>query len=101
MSMQPEIDKEFYQSDPIIKHLLSAVFAFIMLIGGYLFTKQGMTSKICALFLMLSPPVIIFLSVVDAHSTNIVQSLTAISPWQWFTIIGVICLTTVVAVLGA
>jgi len=95
-----EIDKEFYATNPIIKHFLSAVFASIMLVGGYLFTKKSKVVKVCAFLLMLLPPIVIFLIIVSNHSAEVLNGFSVISAWQWFTIISIICLTILIALLG-
>ena len=96
-----EIDKEFYEASPIFKHFISAVFAFVMLVGGYLFTKKGKVPKISAIILMFSPPSIILTSIISsADANNVKQAFLSVGFLQWVTIIGIVSLAAVLAILS-
>ena len=97
-----ELNKEFYPATPLLKHLFATLFAFTVLVAGYLFTKQSKLLKVCGFVLVVIPPVLFLVRVLSGGNyTQIDEAFSFVSWDQYATLGGFFALVALIAVLAA
>ncbi|MEM9618714.1 MAG: hypothetical protein AAF936_12200 [Pseudomonadota bacterium] len=86
-----EICKEFYPASPLIKILFATVAAFLILVGGVLFTRAGMKWKIPAAGMQIAPPLLILLLIIsESEETKLLMAVKEISFATWAALLGML-----------
>lgn len=97
-----ELNKEFYPATPVLKHLFAALFAFTVLVAGYLFTKQSKLLKVCGSVLVAIPPGLFLVQVLSGRTyAQVYEAFSSVSWGQYTTLGCFFVLVALVAILAS
>jgi hypothetical protein len=97
-----ELNKEFYPATPLLKHLFAALFAFTVLVAGYLFTKKSTLLKVCGFVLVVIPPGLFLVRVLSGGAyTQVDEAFSSVSWGQYATLGCFFALVALIAILAS
>ncbi|MFA0658491.1 hypothetical protein AB4619_05065 [Vibrio splendidus] len=97
-----ELNKDFYPATPWLKHLFSALFAFSVLVAGYLFTKKSNILKACGLVLTVFPPGLMLLQIISEDGyVKVQKALISVTLYQYISFGIFAILISLVAILAS
>lgn len=97
-----ELNKEFYPATPVLKHMFAALFAFTILVAGYLFTKKSKLLKVCGSVLVVIPPGLFLVRVLSGGAYDQVYDAFSLVTWGQYVTLGCFfALVSLVAILAS